>query len=136
MTRKIITPLVTGTPPKTPINLDGFVNLGKMSLAEKLILAADVQAQARQDLVKSESKDNKIILMLVYFFQNVAPTVQVDSNNSPSDKFLQLINNVNTIFDSFEKTGTQKVLDTFKDVRIQTFWKMIEDDRVILNKRL
>lgn len=29
-----------------------------------------------------------------------------------------------------------KVLDKFKDVRIQKFWKMIEDEKVRLKKRL
>lgn len=52
----IDTPPVKGTRtlPQILINLDGPLDIGQMSLAEKLILAATVQAQASQDLVKSE----------------------------------------------------------------------------------
>lgn len=74
--------------------------------------------------------------MSVDILQKVSPNVHLDSNKSPSGKFLQLINNVNTSFDYLEKMTTHKVLDKFKDVRIQNFLKMIEDDRVRLNKRL
>lgn len=133
---KIFTPSVTWTPPQIPINLDGLLNLGKMFPTEKLMFATYMQSQDSQDLVKFESKEKKLILMSVDILQKVAPNVQLDSNNSSSDKLLQLINSVNTSFDSLEKFATQKVLDKFKDVRIQRFQKMIEDDRVRQNKRL
>lgn len=92
-----------------------------MSLVKMLMLVATVQAQASQDLLKSESEDKKLILMFVDVLQKVAPNVQLDSNNSPSGKFLQLINSVNTSFDSLEKFVTKRFLDRFKDVRMQTF---------------
>lgn len=85
--------------------------------------------------MKSESEDKKLILISVNVLHKVDPNVQIDSNNSPSGKLFQLINSVNNGFDSLERTTTHKVLDKFKDVRKQTFWRMIEDDRVRLNKR-
>lgn len=61
----IDTPTVIGTPPQISINLDGPLNLGKMSLAKKLMRVATGQDQANQDLVKSESEDKKLIFMYV-----------------------------------------------------------------------
>lgn len=103
----IDTRAVTGTPSQTSINLDGPLNLGHMSPAEKLMLAATVQAQASQDLVKSKFEDKRLILMSVKFLQKVAMNVQLDFNASPFGKLLQLINSVNTSFDSLEKTTTK-----------------------------
>lgn len=42
----IVTPPVTGTLPQIPINLDGYVDLGKMSHTENLMLVATMKAQA------------------------------------------------------------------------------------------
>lgn len=75
--------------------------------------------------MKLETEDKNIILMSIDVLQKVTPSVQLDSNNSPFGKLLQLINSVNTNFDSLEKMATQKVLDKFKEVRKQTF---IKDD--------
>lgn len=97
-----------------------------MSPIEKLILAAVVQAQASWDLVKSESGDKNPILMSIDILQKVALSVQLDSNASLFSKLLQLINSVNMSFDSLEKSTTKRVLDRFKEVRMQTFQKMIE----------
>lgn len=88
----IDTPPVTRTLPQISINLDGPLDLGQMSLAEKLMLAVVVQARASQDLVKSESEDRKLILMSVDVLQKVVPRVQLDPNSSPFGKLLQLIN--------------------------------------------
>lgn len=44
--------------------------------------------------------------------------MQLDPNSSTSGKLLQLINNVNTNFDSLEKSTTKRVLDIFKEVRM------------------
>lgn len=74
--------------------------------------------------------------MLANVLQKVAPNVQLDYNAIPSGKLFQLMNSVNNSFDSLEKSDTKRVLDRFKDVRMQTFWKLIEDDRVRLNKGL
>lgn len=113
----IATPPVTGILPHISINLDGSIDLGNMSPTEKLMLAAALQAQASQDLVKSENEDKKLILMSIDVLQKVASNVHFDSNNNPSGKLLQLIKNVNTNFDSLEKMTTQKVLERFKEVR-------------------
>lgn len=51
----------------------------------------------------------------------MALNVQLDTNASPSGKLFQLINSVNTIFDSLEKSVAMEVLDRFKDVRMQAF---------------
>lgn len=59
----ISTPPIIGIPP--PINLNGSVDLGKMSCVEKLMLATVVQAQAIQDLVKSEIEDKNLISMSI-----------------------------------------------------------------------
>lgn len=56
---------VTRTLPQISINLDGPLDIGQMSLAEKLMLATTIQAQASQDLVKFENEYKKLILMLV-----------------------------------------------------------------------
>lgn len=101
-----------------------------------LTVAVQAQASQTQDLVKLENEDKKLILMSVDVLQKVDPNVQLYSNESPFGKLLQLVNNVNTNFDSLEKFATQKVLDKFKNVWMQNFQKMIEDDRVRLNKRL
>lgn len=66
----ISTPSVTGIPPQ--INLDGLVDLGKLSHVEKLMLVVVVQAQTSQDLVKSKIEDKKLILMSIYVLQKVA----------------------------------------------------------------
>lgn len=115
------------------INFDKPIYIGQMSLAERLMVAATIQAQDSQDLLKSESEDNKLIEMSIEILQKVVLEVQPDPNSSPSGKLLQLIN---SNFESLEKAITKKVLDIFKEVRMQTFQKMIEDDRVKLNKGL
>lgn len=51
--------------PQILINLDGPLYIGKMSPAEKMMVATAVQAQANQDLVKSESEDKKLIHMSI-----------------------------------------------------------------------
>lgn len=77
-----------------------------MSPAEKIMLIVVVQAQESQDLVKLESEDKNLILMSIDVLQKVGPNVHIDSNNNPSGKLLQLINNVNPGFESLEKTAT------------------------------
>lgn len=61
----ITTPPIAMILPQILINLDGSVDLGKMSPTKKLILVVIVQAQASQDLVKSENEDKKLILMSI-----------------------------------------------------------------------
>lgn len=99
----IETPPVTRTPPQISINLDGLLNLGQISPIKNIMLAVVVQAQASQDLVKSEFEDKNLILMSVNVLQKVALSVQLDPNYIPFGKLLQLINNVDTNFDSLEK---------------------------------
>lgn len=122
--------------PQISINFDGPLNIGQMSLAERLMVAATVQVQASQDLVKSETEDEKLIEMTAGVLQKVVMELQLDPNSNPSYNLLQLINNISTNFESLEKGTTKKVLERFKEVRMQTFQKMIEDDRVRLNKGL
>lgn len=107
-----------------------------MSSAERLMVVEAVQAQASQDLVDSENLDKKLIEMSVGILQKVVLDLQLYSNANPSGKLLQLINNVNTNFESLEKSTTKRVLDRFKEVHMQTFQKMIETDRVRLKKGL
>lgn len=85
------------------------------------MVVAIVQDQARQDLVKSKSEDKTLIEMSISVFQKVAPKLQLDLNSNPFGKLLQLINNISANFESLEKATTKQVLDTFKELCMQTF---------------
>lgn len=122
--------------PQISINFDRSLDIGQMSPTERLMVATTVQAQASQDLVKSENEDKKLIEMSVDVLQKVEPELQLDSNSKPCGRLLQVINNIHTNFESLEKATTKTILDRFKEVRMQTFRKMIKDDRVKLNKGL
>lgn len=59
--------------------------------------------------------------MTVEVLQKVVLKVKLDPSTNPSIKLFQLVNNVNTNFESLEKSATKRVLDRFKDVRMKTF---------------
>lgn len=102
------------------INFDKPIDIGQMSPTERLMVAAAVQAQASQDLVNLKNEDKKLIQMSIDVLHKVVLDLQLDSNANPSSKLLQLINNVNTNFESLEKSTTKQVLDRFKEVCMQT----------------
>lgn len=112
--------------PQISINFDKPLNIGQMSPIESMLVAAAVQARASQDLVKSEIEDKKLIEMSMNVVQKVVPKLQLDPNSNPSGNLLQLINNINTNFESLEKETTKKVLEKFKEGCMETFQKMTE----------
>lgn len=70
--------------------------------------------------------------MVVEVFEKKLPSFKPNTTDNPSVKLKSMLNIVDSHFESLEKASNARVLNQFNAMRLKTFLKMIENDRVSL----
>ncbi|XP_059070605.1 uncharacterized protein LOC131860241 [Cryptomeria japonica] len=110
----------------------GLVDLSILSPLKTLKLATLAQIKASEDLLKSSSEEKEVISLATTYLEKILLDHKQILNASPSEKLKDMLNKVEFNFISLEKVTDIKVLKKFIEMRLQTYLKVIEDDKEVL----
>lgn len=116
-----------------PDFFQGPINLVSLSPIQMVQLASFAHAKAGEDLLKSHTEDNELVNLTSGVLEKLMPTFQKNTFDTPSGKLKNLINSMDTHFESLEKSVEVKVHNEFNAKRLRTLKRMIADDRASLD---
>lgn len=83
--------------------------------------------------MKSHTEYNMLLTLATDVLENLMPSFQKDTSDTPFGQLKSMINSVNTHFESFEKSIEDIVQSEFNGKRLQNLKRMIAKDRVTLD---
>lgn len=110
----------------------GLIDLSSLYPIQALKLDTLSQAKASEDFLKSHSEDKELITLSTDVLENILPTFKQDTTDTPSSKLRNMLHAVDSHFVSLEKVTDIIVWNIFNAIRLQSFFKVVEDDRAVL----
>lgn len=112
--------------------IQGPINVNSLSPVKALKFATLAQAKDSEDLLKSHSEDIELIMLATSILVKILPTFKKDTLNLPFSKLRSMLKAIDSHFESLEKVVDVNILSQFNAMRLRTFLRIVEGDRVSL----